>query len=72
MIYIVLMSGWVGEREGVGAQGCTGARVCVQVSGKGRVDEHRASDGADDGDITNAPDVTKSLFFSFLSFFCNR
>lgn len=42
--------------------------VCVRANGKGRVDGHNASDGADDGDITNASAVTKSLF-DYLFFF---
>lgn len=68
----------VGGTEG-GSRGSRGARAFVfacNVKGKGRVNGHSASDGADDGDITNASAVTKSLFdffdFFFISFFfCN-
>lgn len=59
-----------------GSRGSRGARAFVfacNVKGKGRVNGHRASDGADDGDVTNASAVTKSLFdyFFFDFFFCN-
>lgn len=55
------------------SRGSRGARAFVfacNVKGKGRVNGHSASDGADDGDITNASAVTKSLF-DFFFFFCN-
>lgn len=54
------------QQVGVGgSRGSRGARAFVfacNVKGKGRVNGQRASDGADDGDITNASAVTKSLF----------
>lgn len=61
------------QQVGVGgSRGSRGARALVfacNVKGKGRVNGHRASDGADDGDITNASAVTKSLFDFFFFFY---